>query len=389
VSPQNNSGEGSTVQFPHISWARPVLAILLISAASACSLPRSGPHRSEILASAADAEGTTLIVEVDSRVARAATKPDGLGFSSQFLTAGLNGADVIHPGDTLSLTIWENVDDGLLANQGQNATALTQLQVDDEGFIFVPYAGRVRASGNTPEQLRTQITEKLQEQTPDPQVLVARAAGDGATVSVLGNTGAQGVFAIERPTRTLAAMLARAGGVSVDPEAAQITVTRAGHTGSVRLKDLYKNPKLDIALRGGDVILVEADTRTFIALGATGSQTRVDFDTPDLNALEAIARVGGLNTNLADPTGIFVLRDEAPEIANAVMRRTDLTGTQHMAYVVNLTKPDGIFSARDFVIRDGDTIYVTEAPYVQWQKTLSALTGTATSANALNQLSGG
>ena len=35
-------------------------------------------------------------------------------------------------------------------------------------------------------------------------------------------------------------------------------------------------------------------------------------------------------------------------------------------------------------IRDGDTVYVTEAPYVQWQKTLSAITGTAGTANALS-----
>lgn len=377
------------MQFRHIHRARPVLAILLLTVAGACALPRSGPDRDELLASSSVRDGSTLIVNVDGRVARAASKPAPYGFSADFISAGLAGADVIHPGDTLGLTIWENVDDGLLANQGQNATVLTELQVDDEGFIFVPYAGRVRASGNTPDQLRQVITGKLQEQTPDPQVVVTRAAGDGATVSVLGNTGAQGVFPIERPTRNLSAMLARAGGISVDPEAAQITVTRAGRTGSVRLKDLYKNPKLDIALRGGDVILVEADTRTFTALGATGSQTRIDFDTPDLNALEAIARVGGLNTNLADPTGIFILRDEEPAIANAVMSRTDLQGTQQIAYVLDLTQPDGIFHARDFVIRDGDTIYVTEAPYVQWQKTLSALTGTATSANAISSLAGG
>ena len=49
----------------------------------------------------------------------------------------------------------------------------------------------------------------------------------------------------------------------------------------------------------------------------------------------------------------------------------------------------GLFVYRDFQIRDGDTIYVTEAPYVQWQKTLSVLTGTATSANSLNQLATG
>ena len=137
------------------------------------------------------------------------------------------------------------------------------------------------------------------------------------------------------------------------------------------------------------MILVEKDTRTFTALGATGAQTRVDFDTPNLTALDAIARVGGLNTNLADPKGIFIMRDETPGIAEAVLGRKGIKNTVRMAYVMDLTQPDGIFNARDFVIRDGDTIYVTEAPYVQWQKTLAVLTGTASSANAITNAAGG
>ena len=44
-------------------------------------------------------------------------------------------------------------------------------------------------------------------------------------------------------------MLARAGGVTIDPETAIVRVTRNGHTGKVWLLDLYENPALDIALR--------------------------------------------------------------------------------------------------------------------------------------------
>jgi polysaccharide export outer membrane protein len=40
-------------------------------------------------------------------------------------------------------------------------------------------------------------------------------------------------------------------------------------------------------------------------------------------------------------------------------------------------------------VRDGDTVYVTEAPWVQWTKTLAALNGTFTSANAIEGLSTG
>jgi polysaccharide biosynthesis/export protein len=196
--------------------------------------------------------------------------------------------------------------------------------------------------------------------------------------------GAQGVYPIERPTRTLSAMLASAGGVGIEPSSAIVRVTRGGRTGQVWLEDLYANPALDIALRPGDRIVVEEDSRAFVALGATGAQSRVQFETQTLSAIEAIATVGGLSTNLADPTGVFVLRNEPAEIANAVLGRNDLVGDQRMVYVLDLTAPTGIFEARDFLIRDGDTVYVTEAPFVQWQKTLGAITGTANAAGSLS-----
>ncbi|MCY4179961.1 MAG: polysaccharide export protein, partial [Litoreibacter sp.] len=227
------------------------------------------------------------------------------------------------------------------------------------------------------------LTNTLNTQTPDPQVIVRRVAGDGSTVSLVGGVGAQGIYAIERPTRTLSTMIARAGGISIPPEVAQISVIRGGHTSRVWFEDLYSNPKFDIALRGGDRILVEQDTRAFTVLGATGAQSRLEFTTQTISAIEAIAQVGGLNSNLADPTGVFVFRNEPDEIANSVLNRKDLQGDQRVVYVLDLTAPTGVFEARDFVIRDGDTMYVTEAPFVTWNKTISALTGSLASANAL------
>ena len=59
-----------------------------------------------------------------------------------------------------------------------------------------------------------------------------------------------------------------------------------------------------------------------------------------------------------------------------------------MVYVLDLTQPNGMFHARDFAVRDGDTLYVTEAPFTQWDKGISALTGTLTSANTLADATG-
>lgn len=367
--------------------ARALVLVVVAAMVASCGLPRSGPNKREIFSGSVLQQGDAFVVTVNDRVTRATAVIPDLSFPDTFANAGRIGADTISAGDVLSLQIYENVrDEPLLSVAGERVSVLTDVQVDDKGFIFVPYAGRIRAAGKSPDQLRQAITKELDTQTPDPQVLVNRVAGDGATVSVSGGVSAQGVYPIERPSRTLSGMLATAGGVAIEPAVAQVRVTRGGTTRKIWLQDLYENPRMDIALRPGDRIVVEEDRRAFVALGATGTQTRVPFDTQTLSAIEAIAQVGGLNTNLADPTGIFVFRNEPDVIANKVLGRNDLQGDQRFVYVLDLTQPTGMFQARDFVVRDGDTVYVTEAPFVQWQKTLSAITGTAGAADSLGSI---
>ncbi len=252
--------------------ARSVALLTIVTMVASCRvLPRLGPTKKEIYSGSVQRSGDAFVVSVNDRVTRATAVQPALGFTEAFKNAGQLGSDTIRPGDTLGLTIWENVDDGLLAGEGTNQTILEEVQVDGSGFIFVPYAGRIRAAGNTPEGIRRIITSKLDEQTPDPQVQVRRLAGDGSTVSLVGSVGAQGVYPIERPTRTLSTMLSNAGGIVIPAEVAQITVLRGGERSKVWFQDLYKHPEFDIALRGGDRILVEEDSRSFTALGATGA----------------------------------------------------------------------------------------------------------------------
>ena len=173
----------------------------------------------------------------------------------------------MRPGDTLGLLIWENVDDGLLATNGANASQLEEIQVDGDGFIFVPYAGRIRAAGNTPEGIRRIITEKLEAQTPDPQVVVKRLAGDGATVSLIGGVGAQGVYAIERPTRTLTAMLAQAGGITLPPEITQITLILALLILAAGLSVDMRRNESKVAVPAVLAVAIVAVDRSVTALG--------------------------------------------------------------------------------------------------------------------------
>ena len=375
----------SRFQPASIGWlVRQIAGLICLSSVMACELPRVGPTRAEIIADLNTNE-TNLIVEVDAAVARKTATIPALGFSHKFKSAAMLGSDTIQPGDTLGLTIWESVESSLLAAQNSNSTILDEVQVDGEGYIFIPYAGRIKAAGHSPESIRQHLTEMLQVQTPDPQVQVRRSSGDGATVSVIGAVVKQGIYPIERPTRTLGAMLARAGGVTIEPEVAQITILRGSLLEKVWFQDLYNHPNTDIPLRAGDRVLVETDTRAFTSLGSTGTQARIGFPTQTISAIEALALVGGLSPVTSDPKGIFVFRNETAKTANHVLGRSDLTGEVKIIYILDLTKPTGIFIARDFTIRDQDTVYVTEAAFTQWNKLIAAITGSLDAVNTINQ----
>jgi polysaccharide export outer membrane protein len=377
-----------SMQGPRIATASFARAVLLMAALAGCALPRSGPTVGEIKRAGNDPALDMHLVDVTPPIAAASRSVDTLGFSANFVNAGLVSPDTIRPGDTLSVQVWENVDAGLLVGVGQKATTLEAIQVDQSGEIFVPYAGRLQAAGRTPDELRVVITEGLVGQTPDPQVEVVRTAGDGSTVSVMGGVAAPGVYPIEAPTLRLSSILARAGGVAIVPDVAQIKIERSGRTGRVWLQDLYDNPRYDVALRPGDRVIVEEDRRSFTALGASTVQQRVPFTKRDMSAMEGIAAAGGLDGRSADPTGVFIFRSEPQDIASRVLGRSDLVGPQRMAYLIDLTRPEGLFSAREFIIRDEDTLYITEAPFASWSRVLAVATTTVSLAGSVAAIDG-
>ena len=357
----------------------PVACMFLVS----CGLPSSGPSVKDIKDSSVENGGDMFIVEVNQAVIDASARVQSSGFSQSFRNAGVASIDTIHSGDTLTVTIWENVENGLFSTLGQKVTTLPAMRVDQLGNIFIPYAGTVKASGRTSEDLRVKITNLLQEQTPDPQIEVRREAGNGATVSILGGVGGQGVYPIEKSNLRLTGMLATAGGITLDPTVVKITVRRGANVGEIWFQDLLDNPANDIPLRAGDKIVLEKDERYFISMGTTG-QRRISFETHNPTVLEALAAVGGLRSTQSNAKGIFVFREEPASIANRVLGRSDLVGPQQIAYVVDLTSKSSMFVSGKFQIRDEDTVYVTEAPYVKWRTLLFTVIGGLNATAALD-----
>lgn len=83
----------------------PVAALFLAS----CGLPSAGPSVEDIQDSSVENGGDLHIVDVTAQVLIASSREQSSGFSQVFRNAGAVSVDRIHPGDVLTITIWENV----------------------------------------------------------------------------------------------------------------------------------------------------------------------------------------------------------------------------------------------------------------------------------------
>lgn len=342
----------------------------MASARAACRA--GGPYYSEIGAQPDDGLNFE-VVPVTAEVASTVRIDEHSGFAAAFVDAPLEETSRIARGDELSITVWENLEEGLLSAQGIGATTLPRVKVDERGQVYVPYIGLVRAEGRTLGQLRSAIRIRLSEKTLNPQVDVFPVGAGTRKISIQGRVNAPGIYLIEEPTRRLVAMLARAGGVGEDPEVIRIRLRRGDMSGEIWLQDLYDDPRNDVPLRAGDIVIAERDRRIFTALGAVGRPSTVQFPTRDVSVIRALGIAGGLIDGAADPTGVFVFREETAEIARRLFPDRATDGAQRVVYILDLTQPGGMFVARDFMMRDRDTLYVTTAPFLQWIKILQSV----------------
>ncbi|MEO1315574.1 MAG: polysaccharide biosynthesis/export family protein [Pseudomonadota bacterium] len=353
----------------------------------ACALPRGGPYVSEIEAGA----GTALpfdVVEVTPQVVAKARFDERLGFDAAFQETSVENTTLVNRGDVLSITVWENSDTGLLNESGIGATVLPSVKVDERGNVHVPYVGRVRAAGRSLSQLRSSIRQQLAERTLNPQVDVFPEVSEGRLVSVQGMVNTPGIYPIRTGTRRVLPMLAQAGGIKADPEVVKVRVRRGVATGEIWLQDLYDEPQMNVALKPGDAVIAERDRRIFTALGAVGRPATVPFPVRELSVTRALGQVAGLIDATADPTGIFLFRAEPEAVAREVLEDRTVQGERRIVYVIDLTKPGGMFLAREFIMRDDDTLYVTTAPFVQFQKVLQSIAPVLGLAGTTRSLSG-
>ena len=266
---------------------------------------------------------------------------------------------IIQPGDTLTLRIWDSSENSLLTADSERNVPLEQVRVAANGTVFLPYLGDVSVIGLTPDLARRQLQKDLEAIVPSAQVELAMTEGRQNSVELVGGVRTPGTYPMPDRNYTVRSLLSAGGGVDSGLVNPQIRLVRGNSIYGTSVESLLDQPGYDTLLRGGDQVFVEEDTRYFLSFGATGSEAQHPFTRDRVSAMDAVSIMGGVNDNKADAKGLLILR-EYP--ASAVAPGTRGPRNTRVVFSIDLTSLDGLFSARKFEVQPSDVIMATESP---------------------------
>jgi len=292
---------------------------------------------------------------------------------------------VIGVGDTLEISIYESPPVTFLANfintPGINYVTFPPQRVDNNGFITVPFVGKIYALGKTPKQLEEEIKEYLKNKLNNPYVMVRVLNFSSSKVTILGHVHKSGQINLDYNTLTLLDALAKAGGVTSPINKTLIRISRNDKTITIPLEKILKHSEYNIYLKPGDTITVIYKTKTATFLGAVGQNQELEFEAKGISLAQALGRIGGLKDDAANIKGIFLFRLEDKDVLSNILhdnkgvynkKKYLITGDKvPVIYTIDLSKPSSFFLLKELELKDGDIVYVSTAPAVQLNKFLS------------------
>jgi len=360
-----------------------LLGLSMLVLAGCASFPDDGPATNQIVGKAHTAGDKHYdLVRLDYRVAQtvAANPPAPLStLAGSSSTARLG---LIDTGDVLAVSIFQPNSEASMLDAGALQSTKTSpsnnmpgLLVDDSGRVSIPYAGPVEVAGLTPGEAAAAIKQALRGRLINPQVIVNVEGSPANSVTVLGEVKTSGLVRLSPNNDTLINVIAEAGGTLRPTGDVEVAITRMGRTTAAPLNVVLNDPAQNIHLAPRDEVRLVYQPRKFSTFGALTKDMQTPIEDDSLSLAGALSKLGGLDSNTANPAAVMLFRFERPEVARALGLSFDPSAVRvPVVYQLNLRDPSGFFVAQKFEIQPDDIIYVPHADFAEARKFFELVT---------------
>ena len=288
----------------------------------------------------------------------------------------------IGPGDVVGIVVYDHPE---IAFSDTPATTVADpasispapgFIVSNTGQLTFPYAGPINAAGMTVQQVEDTLVQRLSRVFKSPQLSVRVTAFRSKRAYIEGEVRTPGLMVFTDIPMTLAEALSRAGGFTANGDRSFVTLTRNGVSTPLDLMAMAEvgiDPTR-IPLKNGDMVMVRGrDERKITVMGEVIQQAAIPMRNGRMSLNEALSEVGGVNLNLGNPRQIYVVRNEAK-------------GGRSLFHLDART-PMALALADQFALRPRDVVYVDPVPLVRWNRVISLILPSTTTATSVRDLS--
>ena len=164
---------------------------------------------------------------------------------------------LIGPGDVIQVIVWDHPELTIPAGSFRDAETSGQ-QVGEDGYMFYPYVGMVKAGGMNIAALRDYLTDRLSRYIQNPQLDVRVIGFRSKRVYVVGEVQTPGVLPLNDLPMTIADAISLSGGLTPNAWKSGVNVSRNGKVYEIDLRALYDfaDASQNLMLRHGDIVNV-------------------------------------------------------------------------------------------------------------------------------------
>ena len=291
----------------------------------------------------------------------------------------------------------------------ERGASVTGYTVNNQGYIFFPFVGKILAKGRTTAQIRTELLPKLGKYLKDPQISVSIASYKSQHASISGQVSKAQVYPINGSALTVRDAIAGAGGLKQmsfkvkglsrsksrshgngvsysisgsndyqrieSPKRALLTRAN-GQRIIVDLEELLLkgNNSHNYVLWGGDALHIQRPEqlhsntglktaqaeklRKVFMMGELKSPGTIIMEDHGMTLAEALSDRGGFNEKTTNPRGVFVVRASSNSRGLPVI------------YQLTLQSIHSMILAEKFALHERDIVYITAAPVSRWSRVI-------------------
>jgi polysaccharide export outer membrane protein len=268
---------------------------------------------------------------------------------------------LIGPGDVIQVIVWDHPELTIPAGSFRDAETSGQ-QVGEDGYMYYPYVGMVKAEGMNVAALRDVLTSRLSRFIQNPQLDVRVIGFRSKRVYVVGEVQTPGVLPLNDLPMTIADAISLSGGLTAEAWKSGVNIARDGKVYEIDLRALYDfaDSSQNLMLKHGDIVnVLDRSQQKVFMMGEVRTPGAVEINNGELTLAGALGEVGGFNQNTANPSAIYVIRG------------TDSDNPQ--IFHLDAQFATGLLLAERFDMLAQDVVFVDAAGVSQWNRVVSQL----------------